>query len=50
LPINSRNGSLFEGDEMGVLLEFIRVKPSVSKGRVGKAAKHFEPRNKEERN
>ncbi|KAK8472363.1 hypothetical protein PHAVU_002G187950 [Phaseolus vulgaris] len=49
LPTNSRNGSLFGGDEiegdgsqldMGVL-EFNRVTPSVSKGRGGKATKHF---------
>lgn len=49
LPTNSRNGSLFGGDEiegdgsqldMGVL-EFNRVTPSVGKGRGGKATKHF---------
>jgi len=49
LPTNSRNGSLFGGDEiegdgsqldMGVL-EFNRVTPSVREGRGGKATKHF---------
>jgi len=49
LPTNSRNGSLFGGDEiegdgsqldMGVL-EFNRVTPTVAKGRGGKATKHF---------
>jgi len=58
LPTNSRNGSLFGGDDiegdgnqldMGVL-EFNRVTPSVGKGRGGKLPNILQLKNKEQLN